>query len=184
MSRDLYQNWSRVHDISNFSLSLGILSLSCIFVSGSLWYAMAVNTSENSDTHQTIMLFESMFGPDFVIGNLYRCFAVFSFLALAMILKTVFTIGLSNTAQIFAGTDSNDAYGIVTSEGFLKGALIRAFFNSFFLIVGWGLVALLAKKKLAFFHTQGRKRRRKRSFVKLHEESQIILEYQRVISKL
>ena len=148
---------------------------------------MAVNTSENSDTHKTIMLFESMFGPDFVIGNLYRCFAVSIFLALAMIIKTVFTIGMSNTAQIFGSTDSSDAYGMVTSEGFLKGTLIRAFFNSFFLIVGWGLVALLAKKKLAFFNNQGKRRRRRRSFFHPNEiliEYKIVSEYQRVISKL
>eukprot|EP00093_Oithona_nana_P008144 08144.XXX_17850_18458_1 [CDS] Oithona nana genome sequencing. len=136
--------WTDAENVVGFTLTLlasQFIIASGWIIFGSIWYAMAVNTSENSDTHKTIMLFESMFGPDFVIGNLYRCFAVSSFLALAMLIKTVFTIGMSNTAQIFGSTDSSDAYGMVTSDGFLKGTLIRAFFNSFFLIVGWGLVA-------------------------------------------
>ena len=148
---------------------------------------MAVNTSENSDTHQSIMLFESIFGPDFVIGNLFRCFAVFSFLALAMIVKTVFTIGLANTVKYFGNTDTSDAYGIVTSEKFLKGAIIRTFFNSLFLIIGWGFVALLAKKKLHFLSQNGKKkRRRRRSFQsgELLNESNIVLAYERILSKL
>ena len=62
------------------------------------------------------------FGPNFVIGNFIGCFTVFSLLALAMIIKTVFTISLANTVKYFGNTDTSDAYGIVTSEKFRKGA--------------------------------------------------------------
>ena len=147
---------------------------------------MAVNTSENSQTHQNIMLFQSIFGPDFVIGNLFRCFAVFSFLTLAMIFKTVFTIGLADTFKYFGNTNTSDAYGMVTSEKFLKGAITRTFFNSLFLIVGWGIVALIAKKKLTFLSENGKRKRRRRSLQpgELIFESNILFAYERILAKL
>ena len=60
----------------------------------------------------------------------------------------------------FSSTDSNDAYDIITSENFLRGTLVRAFANGLFLMVGWGLVALYAKKKLQFLNPVGKKKRR------------------------
>ena len=70
-------------------------------LSGTLWYILAVMSSENANMHKTVMLFEFMLGPNFVLGNLYRCLTVFLFLAIAMILKTVFTIGLGDTMHYF-----------------------------------------------------------------------------------
>ena len=39
--------------------------------------------------------------------------------------------------------------------------MVRAFANGFFLLVGWGLIAIFAKKKIAFLNG-GKKRKRKR----------------------
>ena len=58
-------------------------------------------TSEDASMHKTVMLFEFMLGPSFVLNNLYRCFTIFSFLAIAMILKTIFTIGVTDTMHYF-----------------------------------------------------------------------------------
>ena len=44
--------------------------------------------------------------------------------------------------------NGNKAYQVLTGEKFLRGALVRAFANGFFLLVGWGLVAIFAKKKI------------------------------------
>ena len=41
--------------------------------------------------------------------------------------------------------------------------MVRAFANGFFLLVGWGLVAIFAKKKIAFLNG-GKKRKRKSRF--------------------
>ena len=72
-----------------------------LFFSGTLWYILAVMTSENANMHKTVMLFEFMLGPSFVLDNLYRCFTIFSFLAIAMVLKTIFTIGVTDTMHYF-----------------------------------------------------------------------------------
>ena len=40
--------------------------------------------------------------------------------------------------------------------------MVRAFANGFFLLVGWGLIAIFAKKKIAFLNG-GKKRKRRRS---------------------
>ena len=41
--------------------------------------------------------------------------------------------------------------------------MVRAFANGFFLLVGWGLVAIFAKKKIAFLNGGKKRKRRKRS---------------------
>ncbi len=123
-----------------------------------------MSTSANPSMHQRVMLFEFMFGPDFVLDNLFRCFTIFSFLAGVMVVKTILTIGVFDTMHYFEEVDRNKAYNILTAEKFIQATLIRAFANGVFLIVGWSLVAVLAKKKLAIFNSllQGRKRRKRR----------------------
>ena len=41
--------------------------------------------------------------------------------------------------------------------------MVRAFANGFFLLVGWGLIAIFAKKKIAFLNGGKKRKRRKRS---------------------
>ena len=157
-----------------------ICVLHFLHLSGTLWYLLAVNTSDKM--HQNVMLFEFMFGPDFVLDNLFRCFSIFSFLAFAMIFKTILTIGFSNTVVAFEGMNGDKVYNILTGEKFIQGSLIRAFFNGSFLIIGWGLVIIFAKKKIAFLGGKRRKKRRKR-----HQEfSEYLLveNYQKILSKL
>ena len=76
-------------------------SYNYLFFPGTLWYILAVMTSEDASMHKTVMLFEFMLGPSFVLNNLYRCFTIFLFLAIAMILKTIFTIGVTDTMHYF-----------------------------------------------------------------------------------
>lgn len=71
------------------------------------------------------MSLEFMLGPGFVLDNIFRCVTIFGFLAFMMIMKTIFTIGFTETMHNFTETSHNDAYGIVTSENFLRGTLIR-----------------------------------------------------------
>jgi hypothetical protein len=109
---------------------------------------MAVTTSEKSDIHRNVMLFEFMLEPQFVIGNVFRCMAIFAFLFFAIVFKTVLTIGLTDTMHYFSTTTRTEATGMVTSEKFIRQTLVRTFANGFFLLIGWTMVAIVVKKKL------------------------------------
>ena len=88
--------------------------------------------------------------------------------------------------------NGNKAYQVLTGEKFLRGALVRAFANGFFLLVGWGLVAIFAKKKIAFLNNSNgkRRRRRKRSNFPQHEfstqmtELSIETNFEKVLSRI
>ena len=56
-----------------------------------------------------------------------------------------------------------DGNKVITSEKFLRGTMVRAFANGFFLLVGWGLIAIFAKKKIAFLNGGKKRKRRRRS---------------------
>ena len=90
-------------------------------------------------------------------------------------------------------TDGNKVYNVVTAEKFLRGTIVRAFANGFFLLVGWGLVAIFAKKKIAFLNNAaGKKRRRRRGIStfkqneKLNDLNEFSIEanFANVLSKL
>lgn len=134
--------------------------------------------------HRNVMLFESMFGPDFVLDAIFRCAAVFSFLALAMVFKTVLTIGLTETMHKFEETDRTKAQSIVTGEKFIQGTLIRTFINGLFLLVGWGIVAIYFKKKLVFLGQVGKKKRRRRRSSDIQLQYLLEENFQKVLTKL
>ena len=87
--------------------------------------------------------------------------------------------------------DGNKTYKVLTGEKFLRGTLVRAFANGFFLLIGWGLIAIFAKKKVAFLNNStGKKRRRRRSNFLQNENSLELTEisietnFEKVLSKL
>lgn len=156
------------------------------FLSGTLWYLAATSTTQNSNMHRNVMIFETVFGPDFVLDNVFRCATIFSFLAMAMVLKTVLTIGFTETMHKFEQTDRTKAQSIVTGEKFIQGTLIRAFINGLFLLVGWGLVAVYFKKKLVFLGQVAGKKKRRRRRQTFNTDYQYLLEenFQKILTNL
>ena len=86
--------------------------------------------------------------------------------------------------------DGNKTYKVLTGEKFLRGTLVRAFANGFFLLIGWGLIAIFAKKKVAFLNNSTGKKRRRRSNFQQNENSLELTEisietnFEKVLSKL
>lgn len=76
---------------------------------------MAISSVDNPSMHKSVMSLEFMLGPSYVLDNVWRCTIIFGFLAFSMIMKTILTIGLTNTGKYFFSTSRNDAYNIVTS---------------------------------------------------------------------
>ena len=96
-----------------------------LYFPGSMWYILAILTSNNPIMHRSVMSLEFMLGPGFVLDNIFRCATIFGFLAFMMITKAILTIGFSNTMHYFTKTSEIDAYDIVTSDLFLRGTLVR-----------------------------------------------------------
>ena len=55
---------------------------------------------------------------------------------------------------------------IILGEKFLRGTVIRAVSNGFFLLIGWSLVAIYAKRKLFTTNNYIVRKRKKRSVLK------------------
>ena len=106
--------------------------------------------------HKNVMLFQQALEPNEVANNIFRCAITFGFLASAMAAKVLFTIGVPGVVKAWRKATMEDMMKIITAEKFLKITMSRSFGNGFFLILGWGIFALLVKKKLLFFlATQG-----------------------------